>query len=57
MRFETDENKGCLMIFTHTFDDVSWVVNTAAGWHRCLDVFEQIVKGKPVKWENNAVKL
>ncbi|WP_338472974.1 SRPBCC domain-containing protein [Niallia sp. XMNu-256] len=32
-----EEDKGCRMIFTHTFNDDSWVVNTAAGWHRCLD--------------------
>jgi hypothetical protein len=45
------------MIFTSTFDDDSWAVNTAAGWHRCLDVFDQIVNGKPVKWHDNAAEL
>lgn len=29
-----EEDKGCTMIFTHTFKDDSWAVNTAAGWHR-----------------------
>lgn len=45
------------MIFTHTFDDDSWAVNTAAGWHRCLDALDQIVHGEPVEWKDNAVDL
>ena len=45
------------MIFTHTFDDNSWAVNTAAGWHRCLDVLVQIVNGKPMEWHENATEL
>ena len=52
-----EEVKGCRMIFIHTFDDDSWAANTAAGWHRCLDVFIQIVNGEPVKWQENASKL
>ena len=52
-----EEDKGCRMIFTHTFDDDSWAVNTAAGWHGCLDVLGQIVNGKPIKWHDNATKL
>ena len=52
-----EEDKGCRMIFTHTFNDDSWAVNTAAGWHRCLDVLVQIVNGKPIKWHDNSTKL
>ena len=52
-----EEDKGCRMIFTHTFKDDSWAVNTAAGWHRCLDVLVQIVNGKPIKWNDNSTKL
>ncbi|MBY0149216.1 SRPBCC family protein [Neobacillus niacini] len=51
------EDKRCSMIFTHTFDDDSWAVNTAAGWHRCLDVLGQIVNGNPIKWHDNAAEL
>ena len=51
------EENGCRMIFTHTFDDDSWAVNTAAGWHRCLDVLVQIVNGKPIEWHDNATEL
>lgn len=52
-----EENEGCKMIFNHTFDDASWAVNTAAGWHRCLDVFCQIVHGEPTKWHENVLEL
>ncbi|KAA0955959.1 SRPBCC family protein [Sporosarcina sp. ANT_H38] len=52
-----EEDKGCRMIFTHTFNDDSWAVNTAAGWHRCLDVLVQIVNGKPIKWHDNSTEL
>lgn len=52
-----EEDEGCRMIFTHTFNDDSWAVPTAAGWHRCLDVLGQIVNGNPVKWDDNAAKL
>ena len=52
-----EEDKGCQMTFTYTFDDVSWAVNTAAGWHRCLDVLHQLVYGQPVKWKDNSAEL
>ena len=52
-----EEDRGCLMIFTHTFSDDSWAVNTAAGWHRCLDVLAQIVNGIPIEWHENSTEL
>jgi len=52
-----EEDKGCRMIFTHTFNDNSWAVKTAAGWHRCLDVLFQIVNGNPAKWHDNSAEL
>ncbi|MGM7721495.1 SRPBCC family protein [Metabacillus sp. Hm71] len=51
------EDQGCRMIFTHTFDDQSISVNTAAGWHRCLDALGMIVDGKPVEWPDNSADL
>ncbi|MHA6252198.1 SRPBCC domain-containing protein [Oceanobacillus sp. CAU 1775] len=51
------EDNGCSIIFTHTFANHSWAVPTAAGWHRCLDVFIQIVNGKPIEWKDNAEAL
>ncbi|MCG1020975.1 SRPBCC family protein [Sutcliffiella horikoshii] len=52
-----EEEKGCRMIFTHTFIDGAWAVNTAAGWHRCLDVLYQIVNGHQIEWEDNSAEL
>ncbi|TFE00635.1 SRPBCC family protein [Jeotgalibacillus salarius] len=51
------KESGSQMTFTHTFDDNAWAVNTAAGWHRCLDVFDQIVNEHPVEWKENAADL
>ncbi|RKD71368.1 uncharacterized protein YndB with AHSA1/START domain [Sinobaca qinghaiensis] len=51
------EDTGSRMIFTHTFDDDAWAVETAAGWHVCLDAFHQLVYGQPVEWKNNAAEL
>ncbi|MDK8189223.1 SRPBCC family protein [Paenibacillus sp. UMB7766-LJ446] len=52
-----EEDKGCRMIFTHTSNDASWAVNTAAGWHRCLDVLVQIINGKLIQWHDNPTEL
>ncbi|WP_145053065.1 SRPBCC family protein [Paenibacillus xylanexedens] len=52
-----EEDQGCRMIFTHTFNDDSWAVNTATGWHRCLEVLVQIINGKPIQWNDNSAKL
>ncbi|MQA09083.1 MAG: hypothetical protein GEU98_11165 [Pseudonocardiaceae bacterium] len=51
------EGEGCLMIFTHTFDDPSWATHTAAGWHRCLDAVDMLLAGTPVEWPDNAAEL
>lgn len=52
-----EENEGCQMVFTHIFDDKEMAMYTAAGWHRCLDVLEQIVSGQAVEWRDNSVEL
>lgn len=52
-----EENEGCRMFFTHTFTDDAWAVNTAVGWHQCLDVIGQIINDEPVKWGGNSSKL
>ncbi|WP_101845593.1 SRPBCC family protein [Halobacillus sp. Marseille-P3879] len=52
-----EENEGCRFFFTHTFDDQDMVEYVAAGWHRCIDVLEQIVHGQQVKWKYNASEL
>jgi len=46
--------EGCRFVFNHRFNDQSMAIYTAAGWHRCLDVFQLLVEEKPVIWEDNA---
>ncbi len=53
----SEEDAGCKMIFTHTFDDKEMAMFTAACWHRCLDVLQQIVNGQPVEWKENSAEL
>ncbi|MCP3027650.1 SRPBCC family protein [Halobacillus sp. A5] len=52
-----EEDEGCRFVFTHTFDDQEMAMYVAAGWHRCLDVLEQIIRGEQVEWKDNAVEL
>lgn len=33
------------------------LIQSAAGWHRCLDVLHQIVNGHQVEWEDNSAEL
>ena len=52
-----DESEGCRMVFTHIFDSKEMAVSTAAGWHRCLDVLQQIAGGHPAEWKEDAAEL
>ncbi|MDR6226000.1 SRPBCC family protein [Desmospora profundinema] len=54
LRFELrSKGDGCLLRFTHTFDDRSMAARTAAGWHGCLEVLDMVVDGKPAVWPDN----
>lgn len=52
LRFELQQpgGEGCLLTFTHTFDDRSASASYAAGWHICLDVLESLLDDRPVSW-------
>lgn len=52
-----EADQGCTLRFTHTFDDREMAIYTAAGWHRCLDVLGQLIHGRTIKWEDNALEL
>jgi uncharacterized protein YndB with AHSA1/START domain len=52
-----EEGGGCIMEFTHIFDNKEMAMYVAAGWHRCLEVLEQIVNGRPIEWKDNAAEL
>jgi uncharacterized protein YndB with AHSA1/START domain len=49
LRFELrPDGDGCLLVFTHTFDDRAGAASFAAGWRRCLDAMERLLAGEPV---------
>ena len=51
MRMEVSETaSGSKLHFYHTFSDLAWLVQTATGWHNCLNVFVQIMNGQPPQW-------
>ncbi|KAB8127376.1 hypothetical protein F9U64_17855 [Gracilibacillus oryzae] len=52
-----ETNQGCTLRFSHTFDDRTMAMYTAAGWHRCLDVLGQLIYEYPVEWQDNAIEL
>lgn len=41
------DGHGCLLVFTHVFDDRPSAASFAAGWHICLDGLESVVAGEP----------
>jgi len=48
-RFELqDEGGGCLLIFTHEFEDRSLGAQTAAGWDVCFDRMDALLAGTPL---------
>jgi len=49
MRFELrPDGDGCLMLFSHTFDDRSGAPNFASGWHICFDGLYALLDGEPI---------
>ncbi|ADB51803.1 SRPBCC family protein [Conexibacter woesei] len=47
LRFELapDGDAGCLLVFTHTFDDRAGAASFAAGWDACLDALDGLLDG------------
>src|SRR5215207_7904670 len=41
------DGAGCLLIFTHTFDDRPAAASYASGWQICLDGLELLLDGRP----------
>ena len=44
------EGEGCLLIFTHTFDDRPAAASYATGWSFCLGALEAVLTGRSVNW-------
>lgn len=51
-----DGDDGCLLIFTHTFDDRPAAASYASGWSGCLDVLQMVLDGRPVEWPSDMVE-
>lgn len=48
LRFELEpDGDGCLLVFTHTFDDRAGAASFASGWQACFHAMEQVLEGKP----------
>ena len=43
------EGGGCVLVFTHTFDDRAGAASFASGWRGCLDALELVLDGRPVE--------
>lgn len=58
IRFELrPQAEGCLLIFTHTFDDRPAAASYASGWTGCLDALESVLDGRPVTWPDSSAEL
>jgi uncharacterized protein YndB with AHSA1/START domain len=44
-----EDGRGCILIFTHTFDDRAGAASFASGWQVCLDALDAVVDGRPVE--------
>lgn len=48
LRWElSPEEHGCLLRFTHIFDDRAGAASFASGWHGCLDALDLLLAGQP----------
>jgi uncharacterized protein YndB with AHSA1/START domain len=51
LRFElAPDPEGCLLVFTHTFDDLPGAASFASGWTSCLGGLEARLEGRTHDW-------
>ena len=49
LRFELrPDGEGCVLVFTHAFDDRNKAARDAAGWDRCLVRLDALMRGEPM---------
>jgi hypothetical protein len=49
LRFELrPDGEGCVLVFTHAFDDRNKAARDAAGWDRCFVRLEALLRGEPM---------
>jgi uncharacterized protein YndB with AHSA1/START domain len=51
------DGAGCLLIFTHTFNDRPAAASYASGWHTCLDGLEMLLDGRPIELPDAMAEL
>jgi uncharacterized protein YndB with AHSA1/START domain len=51
------DGQGCLLIFTHTFDDRPAAASYASGWHTCLDGLERLLDDRPIEMPDVSAEL
>ncbi|WP_433872576.1 SRPBCC family protein [Saccharopolyspora sp. CA-218241] len=51
------DDRGTVLVLTHTFDGRMMVPATAAGWHDCLDTVEAVVEGRRADDTDRTVEL
>jgi uncharacterized protein YndB with AHSA1/START domain len=51
------DQQGCLLVFTHTFDDRAGAASFASGWQQCLGAMELLLDGKPIEHERPSAEL
>ncbi|GLW11934.1 hypothetical protein Misp01_70620 [Microtetraspora sp. NBRC 13810] len=52
-----DPPDGCLLIFTHVFDDRPAAASYASGWHSCLAALALLLDERPVEWPTSSFDL
>jgi uncharacterized protein YndB with AHSA1/START domain len=51
LRFELrPDGEGCLLVFTHAFDDRGEAAKVGAGWHAHFDLLQARLDGQDVGW-------
>ncbi len=49
LRFElTPDGDGCVLVFTHAFDDPATSARDAAGWDACFTRLDALLEGEPI---------
>jgi uncharacterized protein YndB with AHSA1/START domain len=51
------DGEGCLLIFSHTFDDRPAAASYATGWRACLDALDMVLDGRPVEMPDVSAEL
>lgn len=51
------DGDGCLLVFTHIFDDRPAAASYATGWVGCLDVLSQLLDEKPLEWAESSAEV